>query len=252
MNDVINISIEKDNEISNINTDNSYTVIENILYCSSPKRGIKSKSNTKNKSDIAAPISSIDTQSAHFTFYIVKEASTDIGSKEDIIYSQKSSNLISEFCISNCKNSNFENNTKALFDKEEKEKEKEKIEKNFEEINEKNAKFENEEKEKNSNNKKYKSTNKKIKKEYKYKKYLSSILDENKINNKNNIINIEDKKNIEKRTKKKNYKYSSLESLEVQKNNNKNEVNKNKTKRFSSVNSINDKKKKKNNKIKFS
>ena len=245
MNDVVNISIEKDNSNSNINTDNSYTVIENVLYCSSPKRGIKSKSNTKNESDIAAPIlSTINMHTSNFTFYIVKEASTDIGSKEDNINSQKSSNLISEFSISNFKSSNFENtNTnKALFDIEEKEN---KIDQ------EKSENFENFENEDNIDNKKYKSTNKKSKNEYsnplKYNKYLSSKLDENKINNKVGLINIEENKSKEKKNKKKKYKYSSIESLENKKNNNnnRNEINTNKIKRFSSVNFIDDKKKKK-------
>ena len=246
MNDAINISIEKDNQISNINTDNSYTVIENILYYSSPKRGIKSKSNTKNKNDIVTPISSTNTHTTHFTFYIVKEASTDIGSKEDNINSQKSSNLISEFSISNCKNAKFDNtNTcKVLFDREEKEKIESNSGKNKEK-SEKNVKFENEKNEDNSINKKYKSTNKKNKKEYKYKKYFSSKIDDNKIHNKDNLINLEENKNKEKKNKKKNYKYSSRESLEFQKNNNKNETNKDKIKRYSSVNFMNNKKKKK-------
>ena len=163
MNDMINISIEKDN---------SYTVIENILYCSSPKRGIKSKSNSINKSDIAASISStIDMHTTNFTFYIVKEASTDIGSKEDNINNQKNSNLISEFSISNFKNSKFDTNSntsKALFNKEEKEK---------------NEKFENIENEDYVHFIKYKSAIKENKKEYntdKYNKYFSSKLDENK------------------------------------------------------------------------
>ena len=249
MNDVVNISIEKDNSNSNINTDNSYTVIENVLYCSSPKRGIKSKSNTKNESNIAEPISStINMHTSNFTFYIVKEASTDIGSKEDNINSQKSSDLISEFSISNFKNSKLENTntSKALFDIEEKEKQID---------TEKNEKLENEEKEENEENEdnidniKYNSTNKKSKNEYsntlKYNKFLSSKLDENKINNKVGLINIEENKSKEKKNKKKKYKYSSIESLENKKNNNKNEINANKIKRFSSVNFINDKKKKK-------
>ena len=112
MNDMDTSIEEKEKLDSSKNNDNSYTVLENILYCSSPKRGIKSESNIKTKSYVFTPITSdSDMNATRFTFNIFKEASTDIGSKEEMVNSQKSSNLISDFSISNIKNTNLNNIT---------------------------------------------------------------------------------------------------------------------------------------------
>lgn len=107
----MNINIEKkENPNSSLNNDNSYTELENVLYCSSPKRGIKFESNIKNKTYAFTPIiSNQDMSTTHFTFNIFRDASTDIGSKEEMFNSQKSSNIISDFSISNLKNSKLNN-----------------------------------------------------------------------------------------------------------------------------------------------
>ena len=81
------------------NNDNSYIILEDILYYSSPKRGIKSKSNIENKNYTFTPFSSnTEMYNTHFTLHI-KESSTDIGSKEELINSQKNSNIISDFSL---------------------------------------------------------------------------------------------------------------------------------------------------------
>ena len=104
MNNDKNINYEK--ESKNDNSDSSYTVLEDIIYCSSPKNGIKSKSNIENKSIIIIPnTSGTDMDATHFTFNIFKESSTDIASKEELLNSQKNSNIISDFSISNLQNS---------------------------------------------------------------------------------------------------------------------------------------------------
>ena len=106
------------------NNDNSYIILEDILYYSSPKRGIKSKSNIENKNYTFTPFSSnTEMYNTHFTLHI-KESSTDIGSKEELINSQKNSNIISDFSL--LKNSKLDNtNTNTITNTNTKEKEKE-------------------------------------------------------------------------------------------------------------------------------
>ena len=106
MNSDKNIS---DKDSKNDNNESSYTVLEDILYCSSPKTGIKSKSNVENKNIIITPYKSgIDMYATHFTFNIFKEASTDMASKEELLISKKNTNNISDFSISNLKNSKLD------------------------------------------------------------------------------------------------------------------------------------------------
>ena len=95
------------------NNDNSYIILEDILYYSSPRRGIKSKSNIENKNYTFTPFTSnTEMYNTHFTFHI-KESSTDIGSKEELINSQKNSNIISDFSLlKNSKLDNTNTNTK--------------------------------------------------------------------------------------------------------------------------------------------
>ena len=105
-----NISNEKENQNSKRSNDNSYIFLEDILYYSSPKRGIKSKSNSDNKQYNFTPFTSnTDMHNTLCTFNIIKEASTDICSKEEPLNSQKASNIISDFSISYLKNSNIIN-----------------------------------------------------------------------------------------------------------------------------------------------
>ena len=106
-----NNELSNENESKSIANDSSYIVLEDILYCSSPKRGIKSKSNLKNKNCIITP-SNVNNHGNLFTFSVFREASTDICSKEEVVNSKKSSNIISDFSISylkNLNNSNTEN-----------------------------------------------------------------------------------------------------------------------------------------------
>ena len=235
----INNNIEKESQNSNINTDNSYTVIENILYCSSAKRGIKSKSNVKNKDQAITPFTAnSDMQATYFTFNIFREPSTDVGSKEEIINNKKNSNIISEFSILNLKQSKFNNLTPTKIQKEEKE-------------NEKNIKEEIEKEcfEKNSFKKKYKSR----KKNNKY-NYFSSKLDETNQSksHRNSLIFVNRNENKENKLKKKSCRYSSIDSIEyLHKKCNKNKNYTEKVKRYSSVNFTYTKKKKKTIKSHF-
>ena len=193
-----NISDEK--EPKNDNIDSSYTVLEDILYCSSPKTGIKSKSNIENKNVIIIPYASgKDMNATHFTFNIVKEASTDVASKEELLNSQKNTNNISDFSTSNKRMFKFDNQILS-FEKEEKENNLiYNIKENIEEL-ETNNKIENK-KLKNKENK----NNKK-------KKFCSSILNDkilekfetNKISNNTNHKNsFVSREYINKKNKKK-------------------------------------------------
>lgn len=141
--------IEKESLTTQKNNDNSYIILEDILYYSSPKRGIKSKSNIENKNYIFTPFASnTEMYNTHFTFNI-KESSTDIGSKEEIINTQKSSNIISDFSL--LKNSKLDNtNTNTNTNTKEKEKDnyiknniKEEIDKEEECEEEKKIKYKN-------------------------------------------------------------------------------------------------------------
>ena len=114
--------IEKEALTTQKNNDNSYIIVEDILYYSSPRRGIKSKSNIENKNCTFTPFASnTEMYNTHFTLHI-KESSTDIGSKEELINSQKNSNIISDFSL--LKNSKLDNtNTNTNTNTKEKEKE---------------------------------------------------------------------------------------------------------------------------------
>ena len=107
--------IEKEVLTTQKNNDNSYIILEDILYYSSPRRGIKSKSNIENKNYIFTPFTSnSEMYNTHFTFHI-KESSTDIGSKEELINSRKNSNIVSDFSLlknSKLDNTNTNTNTK--------------------------------------------------------------------------------------------------------------------------------------------
>lgn len=121
----INISYEKDS--TNSNKDSSFTLIENILYCSSPKVGIKSKSNIGNKNIICSPplSSNVDTYTTHFTFNIFQEISTDVASKEELYNNKKNGNIISDFTeliLKNAKSDEINMRENEFFDKLEKEK----------------------------------------------------------------------------------------------------------------------------------
>ena len=63
----------KANDSSNLNitNDNSFIVLEDILYCSSPNNGIKSKSNIKNKNYGFTQFSSSNDTGIHYTFNII-------------------------------------------------------------------------------------------------------------------------------------------------------------------------------------
>ena len=73
-NDIININLEKEKEKENssIDNDNSYTLVENELYYSSPRRGIQSKSNKpnlKNKNYKITPFTATtENRATYFTF----------------------------------------------------------------------------------------------------------------------------------------------------------------------------------------
>ena len=230
-----NINNEKE-ESQNPNNDNSYIVLENILYCSSPKTGIKSKSNIENKNIICTPFSSgNDMYATHFTFNIFKEASTDVASKEEILNSHKNSNIISDF------------NKNLLLNKEEKEK------------NTKNNNNEDTEEVETKNYleiKKCISMQKDMQKDNKksnIKKYFSSSLNKNifdknnKIYNrrkKNNCMFLEESNNKDKNGKIKKHRYASIDYDIFEKNKKKKNVNsKNKISIFNSIN-YNDKNKK--------
>ena len=196
----IDKNISDDKEFKNDNIDSSYTVLEDILYCSSPKTGIKSKSNIENKNVIIIPYASgKDMNATHFTFNIVKEASTDVASKEELLNSQKNTNNISDFSISNNKISKIDSQI-ISFEKGEKENNLiYNIKENIEEL-ETNNKLENK-KLKNKENK----TNKK-------KKFCSSLLNDkilekfetNKISNNTNHKNsFVSREYINKKNKKK-------------------------------------------------
>ena len=227
----------EEKEKSNTNNDSSYIVLENILYCSSPIRGIKSKSNIENnKNFIFTPLASnTDMYDTHFTFNIFKEASTDIGSKEEIINSQKNSNIISDFSLSNLRNSKLDNTRTYNTDKKEQtflEKEnnniKEEIEKE-EEMEEdiKNNKFKSI---LNKNNNYYNNNNKEDK------IYSSSNLDEE-----DNEDNNEGNKKKYKRNKK---RYVSMGLVENNKMKFKKDENIDNVKKYASIDAINEKYKK--------
>ena len=249
-NDLININLEKEKDNSNINNDNSFTLVENELYYSSPRRGIKSESNKsylENKNYKITPFTATtESRGTYFTFNIFREAATDIGSKEENINSQKSSNITGEFSISNFKNSKLDNtntnNSKILVtDKDEKEKEKIiDISTNIKEENEK------EEYEENSDEKKFDSV-KKENNDKLVRKYLSSDFDISTIprSQRNTLNNLQDIKTKAKKNKKKSFKYTSLDYNE---DNNKksNEIcTIDKVRRYSSVNYAFDSKRKK-------
>ena len=241
-NDIININLEKEKENSNINNDNnnnhdnSFTLVENELYYSSPKRGIKSQSNKSNLGnknyEITPFTATTENRATYFTFNIFREASTDIGSKEENINSQKSSNITSEYSNSNFKNSKLDNtNTNSkMIDKTT----------NIKEENEK------EEIEDNTDEKKYESV-KKGNNDKLVRKYLSSDFDISMIprSQRNTLNNLQDIKTKEKKNKKKTFKYKSIDYNE---DNNKksNEVcTLDKVRRYSSVNYAFDSKRKK-------
>ena len=199
---------EKESSTTQKNNDNSYIILEDILYYSSPKRGIKSKSNIENKNCIFTPFTSnTGMYNTHFTFNI-KESSTDIGSKEELMNTQKSSNIISDFSLlKNSKLDNTNNNTKEKenyiknnikeeIEKEEECEEEKKIKyKNNQNILNKNNKNENnnyslnleeDTEDQNKNNKKFKRKNK---------RYCSMDLNERtKIKKKKDINNIDSKR----------------------------------------------------------
>ena len=141
--------IEKEALTTQKNNDNSYIILEDILYYSSPKRGIKSKSNIENKNVIFTPFTSnTEMYNTNFTLHI-KESSTDLGSKEEIINSQKNSNIISDFSL--LKNSRLDNtNTNTNTNTKEKEKDNY-IKNNIKEEIEKEEECEEEKKIKNKN-----------------------------------------------------------------------------------------------------
>lgn len=234
-----NISNEKENPNSNNSNDNSYTFLEDILYYSSPKRGIKSKSNADNKKYNFTPFTSnTDMHNTLCTFNIVKEASTDFCSKEEPLSSQKGSNIISDFSISYLKNSNISNtdnkkdNTRTFIEKEEKEKEKIVDNNNIKEEEE----FERETKKKKVRQKD--SKNKKL-----INKFYSSNLEENKNDSnierntkqRNTYRHFNENKSKEKKLKRKNRKHQSIDITRQKKLNH---HIKDSVKRYSSVNYI--------------
>ncbi len=223
MNDMDTSIEEKEKLDSSKINDNSYTVLENILYCSSPKRGIKSESNIKTKSYVFTPITSdSDMNATRFTFNIFKEASTDIGSKEEMVNSQKSSNLISDFSISNIKNTNLNNITNENKNNSSNQVLSLSLKKDTEE--EKKI-IENEEKEE-----KCKKRKKRVKNKYYSSKLDELIFGQNKEKyknkterKKNDVIDSEINKNKEKKIRIKNKRYESINLGERElKNKNKN------------------------------
>ena len=234
-----NISNEKENQNSKRSNDNSYIFLEDILYYSSPKRGIKSKSNSDNKQYNFTPFTSnTDMHNTLCTFNIIKEASTDICSKEEPLNSQKASNIISDFSISYLKNSNIINsddkkdNATTFIEKGEKEKEK------LVDIN--NIK---EEEEFGMETKKKKGRQKDSKNKKLINKFYSSNLEENKNDNniemntkqRNAYRQFNENKNKEKKLKRKNIKHQSID-IAVQKK--LTHHIKDRVKRYSSVNFI--------------
>ena len=246
----INIGLSK--EEPNLNTENSYIVLENILYCSSPKRGIKSKSSTKNK-NFTPFTATTDMHTSYFTFNI-REASTDIGSKEEIVPSIKSSNIITEFSLSNLKNSKLNNTSTSkafLYEKEEKENMKifdENLEKEFKE----------EEFEDNNENVKLKNEPKDNKNDNFMHKISSFNIEDNKPrSHRNSLLNIEEsiinnENNCEKKLKKRHCRHSSIHTAKKpSENQNEIKIGTKKVKRYCSVNYPRNKKKKKTIKSHF-
>ena len=230
---------EKEKSFSNKSNDNSYTVIDNELYYSSPKKGIKSKLNNKNKNHEITPFTSTtENRATYFTFNVFREASADFGSKEDNINSQKSSNIISEFSISNIKNSKLDNtniNNSKLLITDKDEKERVKMIDIISSIKEENENEVHERKHKDNNN------------NIKLKKYLSSDLDSNKKtkSQRSYLNNMENNKTKEKGDKKKSYKYSVIgKDEEINKKENDIKIF-DEVKRYTSVNYVFDTKKKK-------
>ena len=244
MNNDKNISDEKESE--NDNNDSSYTVLEDILYCSSPKTGIKSKSNIENKNVIITPYTSgTDMYATHFTFNIVKEASTDVASKEELLNSHKNSNIISDFSISNIKNSKLDSQLLLSSDKGERENNSiYNLKENTEELETKNK----------LENKKLKSLPKENK-PHKKKKFCSSILNDKILEkfDKNKFSNNNKHKNsfvsgdyIHNRNRKKTgRKYGSIDFLDKNKKNSDVNANDNKNSKLSSINNYFDKNNKK-------
>ena len=232
MNNDVNFNNEKEALNSDLNSDNSYILLENILYCSSPKNGIISKSNIKNKQPITIPFTTTSDRATYFTFNIFKEESKDITTKDQLINSQKNANIISEFKISSLENAQLvktktckiENLDNSIGLEKEKEEIKEEYEYGY-----------------NIDNKKYrnrKKGNKKNKK--KYIKYNSSYLDD-KSKEEQYKVRLTNEKSKEKKLKKRNYRYSSIDT-----NDKEHEINNDKEViRYASVNIINNSKKKK-------
>ena len=230
--------ISDEKESKNDNNENSYTVLEDILYCSSPKTGIKSKSNIENKNVIITPYTSgTDMYATHFTFNIFKESSTDVASKEELLNSKKNSNNISDFSLSNIKNSKLDSQILSS-DKAEREKNSlYNIKENIEELETKN----------NLENQNLKSIQKENKTNKK-KKFCSSLLNDqilekfgkNKITNNNNQKNtFLSGENIKYKNKKNgNHKYGSIDFLGKNKKCKDVNTNVNKTIKFSSIHNI--------------
>ncbi len=206
-----------ENENQNNTNDSSYIVLEDSLYCSSPIRGIKSKSNVSNTNCAITP-SNINSNDNLFTFSVFREPSTDICSKEEPLNSQKSTNLINDFSLSYLKNSKSitieyrKENMKISVEKEEKEK------KVINDINEEMAK----EIKRKKNNQKEKYKSKKMINNC----YLSNLEDNLKNYNtekkrrnsqqKKTFI-LDENKNKEKKIKRKNKRYASIDYLTRQK-----------------------------------
>ena len=96
-----------DNNIANdssnlkITNDNSFIVLEDILYCSSPNNGIKSKSNIKNKNFGLTQFSPSNDSGIHYTFNII--------TKPILNEKSESNEQTNDYTILNILNSRSEN-----------------------------------------------------------------------------------------------------------------------------------------------
>ena len=96
-----------DNNIANdssnlkITNDNSFIVLEDILYCSSPNNGIKSKSNIKNKNFGFTQFSPTNDSGIHYTFNII--------TKPILNEKSESNEQTNDYTILNILNSRSEN-----------------------------------------------------------------------------------------------------------------------------------------------
>lgn len=103
------------NDSSNLNktNDNSFTVLEDILYCSSPNNGIISKSNSKNKNNGFTQLSSSNDSGIHYTFNIITKAILDEKSESN----EQNTNDYTILNILNSKSENIKINKLNIGDK---------------------------------------------------------------------------------------------------------------------------------------